>query len=272
MQRVCFGIPVDSNTETKKLGLALGGGATLGAAHIGVLKAIEEMSIDVHCISGTSIGAYIAALYAFEISISDIEDEISGLDWLDISSFSLVKLKFGLLTNDKLGDSIEKLLGDVRIEDARIPLAIVATDIANCKKIVLTEGSLSQAVMASTSVPGIFSPVEIGDQMLVDGGLVENVPVSPLRELGAGIIVGVDLNADRSYRKPDDLVDVLINSIDLAIDNATQLQTSKADLVISPKLRAYSRTDSAQVGELVDEGYKACRSAFSASDLLSKYE
>lgn len=261
---------MNSNDKPRKLGLALGGGATLGAAHIGVLKALDEMSVDVHCISGTSIGAYIAALYAFGISPSDIEDEVRGLNWLDISSFSLVKLKFGLLTNEKLGDSIKKMLGDVQIKDSRIPLAIVATDIANCKKAVLTQCSISQAVMASTCVPGIFSPIDIDGQMLVDGGLVENVPISPLQDLGADLTVGVDLSAHRSYRKPDDLVDVLINSIDLAIDNATRLQTSNADLVISPKIGAYSRTDSAQVGELVDAGYKACRSAFNDSDLFSK--
>lgn len=261
---------MNSKTETRKLGLALGGGATLGAAHIGVLKALDEMSIDVHCLSGTSIGAYIAALYAFGISPSDIEAEIRGLDWLDISSFSLVKLKFGLLTNDKLGDSVEKLLGEVQIEDARIPLAIVATDIAQCKKAVLTQCSLSQAVMASTCVPGIFSPVDVDEKMLVDGGLVENVPISPLRDLGADLTIGVDLSAHRSYRKPEDLVDVLVNSIDIAIDNATRLQTSKADLVISPELHAYSRTDSRQVSELIDEGYKACRSALSSSNLFSK--
>lgn len=261
---------MNSNDKPRKLGLALGGGATLGAAHIGVLKALEERSIDIHCISGTSIGAYIAALYAFGVSPSDIEDEIRGLNWLDISSFSFVKLKFGLLTNEKLGDSIEKMLGDVQIKDSQIPLAIVATDIANCEKAVLTECSISQAVMASTCVPGIFSPVDIDDRMLVDGGLVENVPISPLRELGADLTVGVDLSADRSYRKPDDFVDVLINSIDIAIDNATRLQTSEADLVISPKLGAYSRTDSEQISELVDKGYNACRSALDASELFSK--
>ncbi len=247
----------------------MGGGATLGAAHIGVLKALEERSIDVHCISGTSIGAYIAALYAFGVSPSDIEDEVRGLNWLDISSFSFVKLKFGLLTNEKLGDSIEKMLGDVQVKDSRIPLAIVATDIANCKKAVLTQCSISQAVMATTCVPGIFSPIDIDDQMLVDGGLVENVPISPLKDLGADLTVGVDLSAHRSYRKPDDLIDVLINSMDIAIDNATRLQTSDADLVIAPKLHAYSRTDSEQISELVDEGYKACREALSASDQLS---
>lgn len=260
---------MNSDDDTSKLGLALGGGATLGAAHVGVLKALDEMSITVSCISGTSIGAYIAALYAFGVSPSDIEDEIRGLDWLDVSSFSFVKLKLGLLTNEKLGDSIEKILGDVQIKDSRIPLAIVATDIANCRKAILTQCSVSQAVMASTCVPGIFSPIDIDDQMLVDGGLVENVPISPLEELGATLTAGVDLSAHRSYRKPEDLIDVLINSMDIAIDNATRLQTSDADLVIAPKLQAYSRTDSEQISELVDEGYKACRSALDASELCS---
>jgi NTE family protein len=252
---------MNSSTDTRKLGLALSGGATLGAAHIGVLKAFEESSIDIHCISGASIGAYVAALYAFGTSTDDIEKEISGLNWLDISSFSLKKLKFGLLTNDKLGASIEKALGDVCIEDAEIPLAIVSTDIAGCRKEVSVSGPVARAVMASTSVPGIFAPVEVDDQMLVDGGLVENVPLSPLRDLGANFTVGVDLSADRSYRKPEDLIDVLVNSIDIAIDNATQLRTSKADLLITPELQAYSRTDSRQVGKLVDKGYDAARSA-----------
>ena len=258
---------MNSDGETIKLGLALGGGATLGAAHIGVLKALEDASIKVHCISGTSIGAYIASLYAFGKSPAEIEEEIRGLDWLDISSFSLLKLKFGLLTNNKLGESIEKLLGDVGVRDADVPLAIVATDIANCRKSVLTDCSLSQAIMASTCVPGIFSPVDVDDQMLVDGGLVENVPISPLKEMGATLTAGVDLSAHRSYRKPEDLIDVLINSMDIAIDNATRLQTSDADLVIAPKLHAYSRTNSGQISELVDEGYKACRSALDASEM-----
>lgn len=260
---------MNNKSESRKLGLALGGGATLGAAHIGVLKALEEMSIDVHCISGTSIGAYIAALYAFGVSPSDIENEVDGLNWLDVSSFSFVKLKLGLLTNEKLGESIKKMLGDAQINDSRIPLAIIATDIANGKKAILTDCSISQAVMASTCVPGVFSPVDIDDQMLVDGGLVENVPISPLRDLGADLTLGVDLSAHRSYRKPEDFVDVLINAIDIAIDNATRLQTSKASLIISPELRAHSRTDSGQVGELVDAGYQACRTALNSSDLFS---
>lgn len=258
---------MNSSHEGRKLGLALGGGATLGAAHIGVLKALEEMSIELHCISGTSIGAYIAALHAFDVSPADIEKEIRGLEWLDISGLSLQKMKFGLLTNDKLGKSLENRLGTVQLGDSRMPLAVVATDIASGKKVVLGDCAVSQAVMASTAVPGIFAPVEIDDQILVDGGLVENVPISPLQELGADLTIGVDLGAHRAFRKPDDIIDVLMNSIDIAIDNATRLQTSKADIVISPELGAYSRTDSTQIGELIDEGYKAARTAISSSDL-----
>lgn len=259
---------MSSENRSKKLGLALGGGATLGAAHIGVLKALDELSVNVHCITGTSIGAYIAALYAFGVSPSEIEDEIRGLDWLDISSFSFTKLAFGLLTNQKLGDSIKEMLGDVQVKDARIPLAVVATDIAQGKKVVLTDCAVAQAVMASTCVPGIFAPVEIDDQILVDGGLVENVPIATLRELGADVTVGVDLSAKRSYREPEDLIDVLVNSMDIAIDNATRLQRSDADLVISPNLSAYSRTDSSQFDKLIDEGYDAARAALESSGLF----
>ena len=252
---------MSSAIEGRKIGLALGGGATLGAAHIGVLKAIDEMSLDVHCIAGTSIGAYVAALYAFGTSPDDIEKEMRGLDWLDISGFSLEKIKFGLLTNDKLGKSLEKMIGDKRTSDSDLPLAIVATDVTSGKRVELTDCTVSQAVMASTAVPGIFAPVEIDDQMLVDGGLVENVPISPLQNMGADVSIGVDLSAQRSYKRPDDLIDVLMNSIDIAIDNATRIQTSKADIVIAPELAAYSRTDAGQIGELIDEGFKAARDA-----------
>ena len=123
--------------------------------------------------------------------------------------------------------------------------------------------------MASTAVPGLFAPVEIDDKLLVDGGLVDNVPVGILQEQGSDLTIGVDLGAQRTFRQPDDLIDVLINSIDIAIDNATRLQTSKADLVIAPKTGTYSRADSGHVSELIDEGYKAARDEISGSDKLS---
>lgn len=237
----------------KKIGLALGGGAILGAAHIGVLRALEERKIQIGCISGTSIGAFIAALYAFGVSPHEIEGKIAELNWLDAAGFSFSK--YGLLSNKKLGDTLKKTLGDVDFEDAEIPVAVVATDIGACEKVVLKEGNVAEAVMASSCIPGIFIPVEINDQLLVDGGLVENVPISPLKKMGADMIVGVDINANRKYRKPEDLIDVLANALDLAIDNATRIQTEEADILIAPELSAYNRTDVKNVHDLVKEGY-----------------
>ncbi len=238
-----------------KIGLALGGGAILGAAHIGVLKAFQENNIVINAVSGTSIGAFVAALYAFDVSPDDIEKIALDLDWLDISGFAFSRL--GLLSNEKMGQKIKDVLGDVQFEDARISLSVIATDVGGFQKIILDSGDVARAVMASACVPGIFTPVEIDDRLLVDGGLMENVPISPLLAQGMNTVIGVDLNAARKYKKPDDLIDVLINAIDIAIDNATRMQTQKADLLIVPRLSAYNRTDREHVRDLIREGYTA---------------
>jgi NTE family protein len=245
------------SASDKRIGLALGGGAVLGAAHLGVLKVLEENKIKIQAISGTSIGAFIAALYAFQKSIDDIIDTIKDLDWLDISELSLSRL--GLLSNKKLGKKMDEVLGEVNFSDASIPLAMVATDISSGKKVALNKGDVAQAVMASTCVPGIFIPAELDGKLLVDGGLVENVPVSVLQDLGAEVIIGVDLNAKRQYQKPDDIIDLLMNSMDIAIDNATRIQTSKADFIIKPVLSSYSRTETDQIDELIEKGYNAAK-------------
>ncbi len=242
---------------TKKIGLALGGGAILGAAHIGVLGALEERNIEVSSITGTSIGAFIAALYAFGVSPKEIETKVADLNWLDAAGFTISK--YGLLSNEKLGKTLTDTLGDVQFTDAKIPLAVVATDIGACKKVILKEGSVAEAVMASACIPGIFIPVEINARLLVDGGLVENVPLSPLKEMRAEVVMGVDLNAKRKYTKPEDMIDVLANALDLAIDNATRIQTEEADILIAPELSAYNRADVEKIHDLVKEGYDAAK-------------
>ena len=243
-----------------KIGLALGGGAILGAAHIGVLKAFAEENIPVSAISGTSIGALVAALYAFDVSLDEIEKIAMDLEWLDISGFAFSRL--GLLTNEKMGKKIKDVLGELQFSDARIPLSVIATDVGRFEKVVLDSGDVAQAVMASACVPGIFIPVEIDDRILVDGGLMINVPISPLQNKGMDIIVGVDLNAGRKFKNPEDLIDVLLNAIDIAIDNATRIQTQKVDLLITPALSAYNRTDVERIPELIREGQVSARQAF----------
>ncbi|MFH5884152.1 patatin-like phospholipase family protein [Halalkalibaculum sp. DA3122] len=244
-------------TNNSKTGLALGGGAALGAAHIGVLKALEEHGQQIDYVSGTSIGAMIGAFYAFGMSVEEIEKIAVNLRWLDVSSLSVSRM--GLLSNQKLGNLVREELGDVMIEEAPKPLAIVATDLASGRKVVFREGDLATAVMASTCIPGIFIPVETDGKLLVDGGLVENVPIQSLKTIGAKKIIAVDINAMRLYKKPDDIIEVITNALDIAIENLSRAKADEVDLLIRPKLASYSRTvdDPEKLRELIDKGYHA---------------
>lgn len=240
--------------KNKKVGLALGGGAVLGAAHVGVLKALAEFDIQINYIAGTSIGAFAASFFAFGLKWDEIETLAKELNWFEISGLSLSR--YGLLSNEKLGKLISEKLGDKKIEEADLPLAMIATDVSSGEKVVLKKGSLADAVMASTCLPGIFNPVEIDKQLLVDGGIVENVPISTLRSMGADYIIGVDLNAEHKYEKPGNIIDVLINSFHFTMMAASRLQTEEADLLIKPDLSEFSRSDTSQITALIEQGYK----------------
>jgi NTE family protein len=249
----------------KRLGVALGGGAALGAAHIGVLKALKELDIKPDYISGTSIGAFVAAHIAFGTSVEELEEISTELDWLDVSAFKLSRM--GLLSNERLGKSVLDRLGRVNIEDAQIPLSMIATNISTGEKVVLKEGPLYKAVMASTCLPGIFVPVEWDGELLVDGVLCENVPVSPLREMGAKDIIAVDLTTNRKYKRPKDLVDVLLNTFDIGLNNMIREQIEdKATTWIQPELGAYNMADTGKAEKLIQEGYKTAMKILSKDD------
>lgn len=251
----------------KQIGLALGGGAVLGAAHVGVLKAIEEMDIKIDFISGTSIGAVVAAFYAFGKGADEIGTIAAKMDWLDVTNISLSR--YGLLSNEKLGGLIVEHIGNKNIEDAKIPFSIVATDATSGEKVILNKGPLQQAVMASSSIPGIFKPLEIGGQMLVDGGVVENVPIETVKKLGAEYVIAVDLNARHRYHMPRNIVDVIVNSFHFLMKSSTAAQTQQADLLIEPDLSEFSRSDLDQIEALMNRGFK---DAMKVLDNLSETE
>ncbi len=244
----------------RPVGLALSGGATLGAAHVGVLRALQEAEVGIDRLAGTSIGAVAATLYAFGTPIDDIEEIALDMTWLSISSFRPSRL--GLLDNHRLGDVLADAIGHPDFEDAPIPLGVVATDIGSGERVVFTSGPVVPAVLASACMPGIFQPVEHAGRMLVDGGLVENLPGSVVRALGARTVIGADLNSRRSYQNPDDLIDVVLNATDIAINNATRLQSTDAiDLHIAPRLSSYGRFRSGRGAQLIEEGHQAARQA-----------
>ncbi len=242
----------------KRIGLALGGGAVLGAAHIGVLRSLEELEIPIHAIAGTSIGAFVAAFYAFGKNWKEIKKIAIELDWLDISKMSLSK--FGLLSNEKICERTKEILGDVDFESAEIPLSMISCDISTGEKVILNKGDVANAVMASTCIPAVFVPVETDDRMLVDGGIIENVPVSSLKKMNLDVIIGVDLNAQHTYKTPNNILDVVLNTIDITLINATKLQTKEADILITPDLSDFNLIDTDQVEDLIEKGYKDSKS------------
>ena len=243
------------NPFNTRIGLALGGGAAKGIAHIGVLKAFEEERIPIHCISGTSAGALIASYHAFGRPAESILSICSELNLSKLLDFTLKR--GGLFSTNSIREMIHRDLGDCQIEDAKIPLAICATDIETGEQLIFRKGNLADAVCASMAVPGLFVPVEIDGRILVDGGLVENVPISPLSGMGAGIIVAVDLSHVGRYPKPQDTLDVISNAINIGIDFNTRKQLKKADIAVALDLSGYSLTNNAdRVEELYLEGYR----------------
>ena len=237
----------------QKIGLALGGGSVLGAAHIGVLKALDELGISIDYIAGTSIGAFVSGLYAFGLSWEEIEKIANNLNWVDISGLSFSNM--GLLQNKDMGKLIIDHIGDVNLEDANIPLAMIATDIVTMEKVILTKGNLAKATMASTCIPGVFTPVEINDRLLVDGGIVENVPISPLINMGAKLIIAVNLNTEHKNEKPENIVDILLRTFFITSATATKYQTQDVDILIAPDLSEFNVIDIEQSPELIEKGY-----------------
>ncbi|HES59977.1 MAG: patatin-like phospholipase family protein [Calditrichaceae bacterium] len=255
--------------QSKKIGLSLGGGAFRGLAHLGVLQALKENDIKIHRIAGTSIGALIGALFAFGVSIDKMIKTANDITWMSISRFRLSKM--GLLANDELGDIIDDLAGTDRlIEDADIPLSIIATNLKTGRKVVLEKGSLRDAVIASTCIPGIFIPIKVDDTLLADGMLVENVPLSPLQNKKLDLIIAVNLTNKRSYGPPEDFVDIIINSLDIAVDVHTQSIIKSADIVIEPAVENFSRFDSGKADKFCQLGYKAAMSAMPEINRLLK--
>ena len=250
------------NLFNTKIGLALGGGAAKGIAHIGVLSALEEAQVKISYISGTSVGAIVAALYAFKVDTATMGSLARRLSMSKVTTFKLNKT--GFFSTDSLRELMLEYLGEVNIEDAEIPLAIVATDINSGEEVILTRGPVADAVCASAAVPGIYIPVVIDGRTLVDGGLVENVPVGPLRTMGAGVIIASNLSAVNHYSEPSHVVDVMRNAFEIAVSQHTKAQLKDVDLLISMDLSDFSlRDNSERYDELFAIGYDSTLSQLS---------
>ncbi|TXL68371.1 patatin-like phospholipase family protein [Zeimonas arvi] len=180
----------------KRVGLALGSGSARGLAHIGVLRALVEAGIRVDVVAGTSMGAFVGAMFAAG-KLDELEKEFRGMGWQGIASLvDPVFPRSGLIDGLKIGEFVRRHVAEPDIEALPIPFRAVATDISTGEEVAIGSGSLIEAVRASIAVPGVFNPVRCNGKVFVDGGLVDPVPVSVARQMGAEVVIAVDLNHD----------------------------------------------------------------------------
>ncbi|MBI5456961.1 patatin-like phospholipase family protein [Candidatus Kaiserbacteria bacterium] len=247
--------PKKRSKHAPTVGLALSGGSAWGMAHIGALKALAEADIQIDCVAGTSAGALAAAFFAFGIPVQRMEEISRSITWKTISKFTFSK--FGISTNLLLQELIEKELGTSLIEKAKIPLAIVATDIETGERKVFREGPLAPAVRASTAIPGAFTPVEIEGTYYVDGGIAERLPIHTLKEMGADITIGVHLSSPLPKFRPKNVRDILVRSMSILSRVRDVYVTELADILIEPNLSRFSGSDFGHADNLQKEGYRA---------------
>ncbi len=238
-----------------RVGLALGGGAARGLAHVGVLAALEEGDIPVDCIAGTSMGAMIGAAYCAGIEVPQLLEIAAKTGWRHISTLTLPHQ--GLLSFHKMETWITRIIGDVDVRDLAIPFAATATDIETGEHLLLREGSVAKIVRISCSVPGVVAPVRFDGRLLCDGGVADNLPDSAARILGADYVIGVDVFAPvyRSFLGP---VGVTMAAVETLVQNSGG-GTQASDCVIIPNLVGKSYIRLSKYDEFIEAGYRAAQ-------------
>lgn len=279
--------------EKLKVGLALGGGGARGLAHIGVLKVLKRENIPIDLIIGTSMGAIIGAAYALKKDISTLEKIIEkyskiGIFNINLSlsekekkdkpyfikkmsdflkkvyAFNLELRREYLNDGEDLKKIINDLVGDKVFADTKIPFAAVAADLIKGEKVILNQGKLFNAILASTSIPGIFPPIRLEGKILVDGGIVDVVPIEAARSLGANFIIAVNVSPTLKKRfEFSNAIEILFRSDSITFNELIKLQLSSADLVINPKVGRFHWSNFSKPEKCIREGEIAAQNVLS---------
>lgn len=224
-----------------KVALALGGGAARGFAHIGVIQVLEEAGIKPDYVVGTSAGSLVAALYASGKNGTEMARLAEGMDEGAITDWSF-PLK-GLIKGEALARYIRAQTGGRPIEQMSLPLGIVATNLADGSGVMFRTGDLGLAVRASSAVPAVFQPVEIGSRTFVDGGLVAPVPVRFARQMGAEVVIAIDISSPPDPKTRTDPFNMLMQTVAIMGRSINSLELREADVVLRPELGAVASSD-----------------------------
>ena len=232
-------MPLQPQPRRLKLGLALGGGFARGLVHIGVLKALEEASIPVDFVAGTSVGSIIGACYCAGMNAVELEEIARAARFKDFARWTLSR--YGFCSNDRITQFCGRVLRVTAFEDLKIPLAVTATDFHTGEAVVFTKGPLVAPIRASCAYPGMFHPVIIDGRSYIDGMLAYAVPTTPLRALGAERVLGIYLSAHWAHnREPRHMFEVIGQCFSIAQERMCELWKKDADLVVEPNVTGFS--------------------------------
>ena len=244
-----------ATAQPVRIGLALGGGAAKGFAHIGVIKMLEANGLKPDMVAGTSAGSVVGALYASGMNAFELQEKAVALD--ETSIRDLQWSAGGLVKGQKLQDYVNAQVRNRPLEKLGLPFVAVATRLEDGKRTVFARGNTGQAVRASSSIPGVFEPVQIGKQHYVDGGVVSPVPVDAVRELGADIVIAVDISDKPRGQTPTHLMGTVNQSLAIMGQKLGQIELQHADITVRPKVLDIGPSDFSLRAQAIVEGEKA---------------
>ena len=259
---------VEAPQRPPRLGLALGGGAARGFAHVGVIQVLEANGIRPDVVAGTSAGSLVAALYASGKHAAELERVAMGMDEATLTDWTMPLASRGLLRGEALARYVRQAVGGRLIEQMALPLGILATDLGNGQGVLFRRGDTAQAVRASSAVPGVFNPVAIAGHEYVDGGLVAPVPVRQAREMGAEVVLAIDISADPQDIPANGLFSLLPKTTAIMGQSINRLELARADVVVRPSLAGVGSADFASRQRSIEAGRAAMQAALPRLKLL----
>jgi NTE family protein len=251
--------PVKAERRELRLGLALGGGAARGFAHLGVIQVLEEAGLRPSYVVGTSAGSMVAALYASGKSTAELSRLAETMQEADITDWMLPILNRGALRGEALAKYVNTQVGGLTLEQMKIPLGIVATDLGSGESITFRRGNTGAAVRASSAVPAVFQPVRIGEREYVDGGLVSPVPVRQTRDMGANFVIAVDISSDPEGNPSADTFQILMQTFTIMGKSINTLALKDADFIVRPALLGVKSADFGARMRSIEAGRVAMR-------------
>ncbi|MBM4764048.1 patatin-like phospholipase family protein [Bacillus sp. B15-48] len=235
-----------------KIGLALGSGGARGFAHLGVIKVLKDAKIPIDMIAGSSMGAMVGCFYAAGLDINRLYKLSKAFKRKYYLDFTVPKM--GFIAGKRVKELIRIFTHGKELQQLDIPTAVVATDLVSGEKVVFKTGPIADAVRASIAIPGIFTPEKLNGRLLIDGGVVDRIPVSVVKEMGADLVIAVDVSHVKTKVEISSIFDVIMQSLDIMQMELVKSREYASDIMIRPRVEMYSSKEFTNIDEIISIG------------------